>query len=99
MTPRITVKSKGSPSSPEGQGYQESLSSPEGQGGQGSQHHRQVQKDEDELKKNIKNKLGKNLSDPNVNEEINSTHKNSFLISFHGCGLLFLILMSNWRNL
>ena len=66
-----------------------SPSSPEGQGRGQTQGDEMI----------IKNKLEKNLSDPNVNEEINSTHKNSFLISFHGCGLLFLILMSNWRNL
>ena len=40
-----------------------------------------IDKDEDEHKENIKNKLEKNLSDPNVNEEINSTHK-KFLSDF-----------------
>ena len=76
-------------------------------------HHRRVQKSKggDEHKENIKNKLEKNLSDPNVNKEMNSTRK-KFLSDFLSWLWTFIfrkdfvssisvliLLIAHWRNI
>ena len=75
-SPRCFIKTKkiGLSLSSEIIGRQGSLLSPDDKD---ANHYRRVQKDKDgdEHKENIQNKLEKNFSDPNVNEEINSTHK------------------------